>query len=353
MKILVIQQKMIGDVLTSSILFEAIKKVYPNAELHYLINTHTFPVVQEHPFIDHFHFFTKEHEKSVLKLFQFAFQLRKEDFDVVIDVYSKISSNVITLFSGAGKKISKHKWYTSLVYSHTFKDLGALPTKSGLAIENRLQLLKPLGIDSDKMLRPRIHLTETEKNEARDFLKSQGINLSKPIFMISVLGSSLDKTYPFHYMAEVIDTIALQLPESQILFNYIPSQIIQAKAVFDLCDKETQQHIYFEVFGKSIREFLSITSHCNALIGNEGGAINMAKGLNIPTFAIFSPWISKEAWALFEDDKTTVSVHLKDYNPEYYEGKSIKAIKTNTQDLYDHFHPEKFKSKLVNFLNRI
>jgi len=38
MKILVIQIKMIGDVLTSSILFEALRKEFPTAELHYMIS---------------------------------------------------------------------------------------------------------------------------------------------------------------------------------------------------------------------------------------------------------------------------------------------------------------------------
>ena len=52
MKVLVIQQKMIGDVLTSSILFEAIKIEHPSAELHYLINSHTVPVVENNPFVD-------------------------------------------------------------------------------------------------------------------------------------------------------------------------------------------------------------------------------------------------------------------------------------------------------------
>jgi len=41
MKILVIQQKMIGDVLTSSILFEALRTQYKEATLHYLINENT------------------------------------------------------------------------------------------------------------------------------------------------------------------------------------------------------------------------------------------------------------------------------------------------------------------------
>ena len=56
-----------------------------------------------------------------------------------------------------------------------------------------------------------------------------------------------------------------------------------------------QKQIYFDVFGETLRDFLAITYHCDALIGNEGGAINMAKALNVPTFTIFSPWIKKEA----------------------------------------------------------
>ena len=58
MKVLVIQQKMIGDVLTSSILFKAIKLEHPSAELHYLVNSHTVPVVENNPFIDKLVLFT-------------------------------------------------------------------------------------------------------------------------------------------------------------------------------------------------------------------------------------------------------------------------------------------------------
>jgi heptosyltransferase-2 len=37
MKVLVIQKKRIGDVLTSTIIFEALKEKFPNSELHYLV----------------------------------------------------------------------------------------------------------------------------------------------------------------------------------------------------------------------------------------------------------------------------------------------------------------------------
>ena len=72
MKVLVIQQKMIGDVLTSSILFDALRKRYPEAHLDYLINSHTLPVVQNNPNIDNFVLFTKEIENSKRKLLKFS-----------------------------------------------------------------------------------------------------------------------------------------------------------------------------------------------------------------------------------------------------------------------------------------
>ena len=354
MKVLVIQQKMIGDVLATSILFEAIKHKYPDAELHYVINSHTYPVVAENPFIDQFQFFTPDHEKSKRKLWQFANQLRKENFDVVVDVYSQISSNIIALRSKAKTKISLDKGHNALIYNHRFKNKSKAKTNAGLAIENRLQMLEPLEIDTTTIVRPKIYLTNSEKTDAKQFLESNGIDLEKPLFMIGVLGSGKDKTYPFAYMAKVIDNIVTELPDSQILFNYIPKQEADAKTILELCSAETQKQIHFDVFGKSLRDFLAITSHCTALIGNEGGAINMAKALYIPTFTIFSPWIKKEAWNMFDDGKKHVSVHLKDYDEKDYTDISHpKELKSKTFELYEDFKPSYFEEELKEFLKRL
>ncbi|WP_418603318.1 glycosyltransferase family 9 protein [Hwangdonia sp.] len=346
MKILVIQQKMIGDVLTSSILFEALRQKYPNAQLDYLINEHTFPVVEHHPFIDNFIFFTKEAESSKLALLKLAKSIRKREYDVVIDVYSKLSSNLITAFSKAKIKISYYKYYSSLFYQHNIKRQQSTNGKSGLAIINRMQLLQPLGIEATS-IKPKIYLTDSEISNSKQFLKKHQIDLNKQLFMISVLGSGENKTYPFPYMAKVIDAI-VEKTSAQILFNYIPKQETEAKAILSLCHTETKKHIKFHVFGKSLRDFLAITHHCDAVIGNEGGAINMAKALNINTFAIYSPWIDKASWNLFEDENN-LSVHLKDYLPELYT-KPEKEYKNEASALYQKFKPEMFIDKIEDFL---
>lgn len=342
---------MIGDVLTTSILFEALKAEHPDAELHYVINSHTFHVVNNNPFIDKYLFVTPEMENSKPKFLAFLSKIKQEKYDAVIDVYSKFSSNLMTKFSGAKIKISKYKWYTSHYYTHTFKEAKTPKTNAGLAVENRLQLLKPLCNNIPDSIRPKVYLSSAEIEASKRLLEEANIDLSKPLFMISVLGSGSNKTYPLPHMATIIDSI-VEDTNGQILFNYIPKQLDEAKTVYNFCKIGTRKHIYFDVFGKSLREFLAITYHCSATIGNEGGAINMSKALNIPTFTIFSPWIQKDAWNMFEDGKQHVSIHLNDVKPNLYEGKKLKDLKLEALSLYDTFPPELIIPTLKDYLKQ-
>ena len=342
---------MIGDVLTSTILFEALREKYPKAQLHYLINSHTYLAVKNNPFIDKFVFVTPEIETNKYRFFRFLKSVHKEKYDVVIDVYSKLSSNLITLFSKAKTTISYQKKYRSFVYSDNIEREKHNENSSGIEITNRLKLLKPLGIDI-KSLKPKIFLTDEEIEQSKQFLLQNNINFSEPLFMISVLGSSQSKTYPLPFMAKLIDVI-VEETDAQILFNYIPNQIDEAKIVYNFCSSETKKHIHFDVFGKNLREFLAITNHCTALIGNEGGAVNMAKALNVPTFSIFSPWINKVGWNMFEDEKSDVSIHLKDCKPELFKDNMQKKLKSKSSLFYEAFTPDYIIPKLKSYLKNI
>lgn len=349
MKILVIQQKMIGDVLTTSILFEALKQKYPDSELHFVINSHTFPVVENNPFIDKFIFVTPEMEANKLKFYQFLKSVRKEKYDAVVDVYGKLSSSLISLFTKAKIKLAYYKKHTSFIFSDTVKRLKKPENKASLAIENRMKLLEPLDIKFSN-ISPKIYLKTEEIEASRQFLEANSINLDKPLYMISVLGSNHKKTYPLKYIADLIDVIG-EIKDSQILFNYMPKQKPEAKQVFDFCKLETQKQIFFKVFGKNLREFLAITKHCNALIGNEGGANNMAKALNIPTFTIFSPYLNKQNWFGKAETKKHVAIHLSDYI-DHNDTDIVKA-KQNPEAYYLKLEPKFIKSQLKAFLSNL
>lgn len=350
MKILVIQQKKIGDVLTSTILFEALRKKYPTAELHYLVNTNTIPVLKNNPFIDHIVCFTKVIEESKQKFYDFLKKIKNRKYDIVIDVYLKNSSVFMTSFSKADTRIGYHKFYNSFIYTQTIKRLKEPEHGCSLAIENRMRLLTPLDIPFEP-LRPKIYLTKQEIDFAKTTLLNSEINLKKPLIMVSVLGSSSQKSYPTSYMINLLDFCSEVNPEIQFLFNYIPKQKEEVRSIYQVTANQTKKQIFLNIFGKNLREFMALTSHCDALIGNEGGANNMAKALDIPTFTIFSPRLKKENWFGKNETPPHLAVHIADFINIH--GKDKKDLKKNSQSYYEKMKPEFIKPKLKIFLDNI
>jgi heptosyltransferase-2 len=344
MKIAVIQPKMIGDVLITSVIFEELKQKFPTAELHFIVNKNTTPVLENNPFIDQIIILDSNNEKGFLGFMKQMKRIRNEKYDIIIDSYSKLKTALFCKFSGAKKTLSFNKKYSHFFYTDTIIRTKYSISKATKAVEHRLQLLKPLGIEF-QIIKPKLYLENSEIDNAVLTLKQNNIDLNRPIIMISAIGSSESKTYPLHYMAEVIDTIA-ENKSVQLLFNYLPNQKKIALELYHLCQTETQECIFFDVYAKTLREFMAFTSQCSALIGNEGGAINMAKALNIPTFTIFSPFILKNDWNMFENETTTISVHLSDY----FSDLPLKNSKKDPK-IFELLKPKLFQKSLLLFLN--
>lgn len=349
MKILVIQQKMIGDVLVSSILVRNLRTAYPSAHIDYMVYESTTPVLQGNNDFDKLVLFKPEHRESKLAFLRFLKSIRKEKYDIVIDAYAKLESYLITLFSGAKRTISYKKTITDIIYSDTVEREDIPDSKLGLIIEHRLALLKPLNLNIELETRPELHVTDEENKYAEELFRKHGVDTSKMTIMLSIIGSMDIKTYPFEYMAQLIDHIASH-GEMNLLFNYIPSQKAEAERLLAMCKESTREKIYFEVLGKSLREFIAIMNLCDMIIGNDGGAINMAKALGKPSFIIFCPWIDKKGWATFEDGVNNISLHLKDFKPESFEKKTPSEIKKETFPLYRQFTPDLIIPELSKFL---
>ncbi len=352
MKFLVIQQKRIGDVLTSTIIANNLKKEFPNAEVDYMCYANCADVLINNPNISNIIILEEKVRKNYFSLFQFIFQIRAKKYDAVIDAYSKLETNLITFFSGAKYKISYKKGYSNIFYNYNIERLkNGTKSDIGLAIINRLRLLKPLINKEITDYKPKIFLTEKEIQAAKELLEKFPLKSGVPTFMIGILGSEWYKTYPFEKMAELLD-FTVATTDANLLFNYIPKQKEEALKIYNLCKPETQNRIYFELYTNDLRSFLGLLSQCDALIGNEGGAVNMAKALFIPTFSLFSPCIDKETWQIFEDEKN-VSIHLKDLKPEIYEEHDDKFIKENTFKYFEEYPIEIIKEKLNAFFNKI
>lgn len=341
---------MIGDVLITSLLCENIKKAYPNAVVDYLVNSNTLPVLENNPYIDHIIVFDEKDNRGLSNLIKFSKQVNQNKYDVVIDAYSKLQSWVDVFINNAPKKISYKKPGRTFLYTDNVKKHEEPTSYLGLAIEHRLSLLKPIGIETPLVTEPKLYLTENEILNAKSLFQKHQVDPTRKTMMISLLGSDPSKTYPLDKMAKMVDFIG-QNYNVNILFNYFPKQIKQAEEVFNKLSEETQSKVYFELLGNDLRQFIAIANECDIIVGNDGGAINMSKAVGKKSFIIFSPWIDKNVWATFEDGISHTSVHLKDYYPERFNNLNNRKIRKQVDDFYSLFDFELFKDKLKKILD--
>ncbi|GEN76805.1 glycosyltransferase family 9 protein [Chryseobacterium hagamense] len=331
MKILIIQKKFMGDVLVTSTLLPLLKNKYPDAEISFLLEEKYAQILIGNPYIHQIIFF-KDSLKDTLA------EIKAQKFDLVIDLYSKLETALITYFSGAGTRIGFFKKYTKFFYNYPVKRENKVKSKNTtLGIEHRLLLLEPLGIPFQETF-PKVYLTDEEIRNAHGVLAKYGLSENDHLVMISTFGSSEEKTYPIEYMAELLNDIAAQKPDAKILCNYLPSQKKLFEELLTLMSAETKEAIIQDFDTKDLREFAAVTSLCRCLIGNEGGATNVSKALGIPTFTIFSPHIRLSDWAWSSRPDVDRFLHVADF------------VKDSTN--YQDFKPSFIKSELEKFLDK-
>lgn len=347
-KVLIIQNKRIGDVLIASVIANNFKNKYPESEIHFMAYDFTHGVIINNPNIDKIITINDKELKKIPVLFKLIKQIRNEKYDIIFDPYSKTQSRLICKFSGAKQTIghkSRKRFGNWNYYTHPTEGLKSSSKICGKAIEDRVHLIEYAGNFEPIDYKPKIFLSEDEKNE--NWLKNYH---DKKVIMLGVLGSTPQKSMPIEYVAEIVDYIAINF-DAYILFNYAPNQKKEALAIYELC--QYKKNIILDIYAPSIRDFIKLMNQCDILVANEGGTVHIAKALEKPTFTIFSPYVNKAHWASFEDGVFHNSIHLLDVMPEIYDGftyEKRKQIEQNPREFYLQLTPKIIIKDLEIFL---
>lgn len=346
-KILVIQNKRIGDVLIASVLANNLKTIFPDSHITFFVYDYTAGVIEGNPNIDRIITANDKELKKPMVLFKTIQSIRKERYDIILDPYAKFQSRVMCLFSKAPMRIGFKRANKKLklpFYTQAVDFLKAATLPCGKALEDRINMLQSVFELPNPSYRYKIFLTEKEKQYS---ILSE---VKKPVIMLGVLGSTPNKSLPYEYTAKLIDYIA-QTYDATLLFNYAPHQKEEAKKIYELC--ASKEMINLDIYEDSIRGFAKLINQCDLLVSNEGGSVHIAKALSTPTFTIYSPYIDKSHWNSFEDGFTHDSIHLRDEKPELFEDfsrESRGAIEKDPAEMYREITPEMILKKLGPFL---
>ena len=225
-RILVCQQRQIGDVLLTVPVFRALRKRFPQAELHLFTEKKCEPLLRHHPCIDAFHLIDKK--DGLFQQLAFYRKVAACRFDLVIDLQQLPRCRAMTLLSRAPVRLSFpsspliHWRYTHLT-----------EPEDGYASQTKVSLLKPLGIRWDGF-GPDIHFLAEEREKARELLRASGWHRGR-LVSIDSTHRRPSKRWPAERFAALIHKLSVQEDDLCFLLLRGPGEDKAIVALRELC----------------------------------------------------------------------------------------------------------------------
>ncbi len=341
-KILVIRFRQIGDAILSAALCSSLKRSFPDAEVHLVLNSGIAPLFASHPDIDEVIPFSPAENKNIFKYLHKIYKvLNEEKYDVIIDMRSTVRTllfSFLSLFAGhIPYRVGGKKWYSSLLQNSNV----ALPAGGSIVERNQryadaLSHLAPIVKTGDF----RIYVTNSELQAMREKMESGGVNFSAPVVLCGVTTKLLHKRWNMNYMRETLSRIISRYPSVQLVFNYAPgTEEADARKLYE--ELGCPPAVKWGVEARSLRELAAMCANCNFYFGNEGGSRHLVQAVGVPSYAIFSPSASKTAWL----PVNSVPAH----------GVATKCIMSHKspgyQSVFDEITPDMVCAELFPLLN--
>ncbi len=300
-KILVIRFRRVGDAVLGTSLCTSLRKTFPNAEIHYLLNTPIAPLYDGHPDIDKVIPFDIQDDKNIIRYIRRVWSIvRSNKYDVIIDMRSTVRTLLFSLLSlRTPFRIGTRKAYSFIALNHPLDNRG---DKTSNMIDQNLAFLKPLEkiAEVNYCKDFRLYVTDAEKQKFHAYMQDAGIDFARPVTLAVVSARLQHKIWDKARMKEVLQKI-IDNYDAQIIFNFVNAEREFAINIHQ--EMNNNPNIFTNIEANSLRDLCALSANCNFFFGNEGGARHLAQALDVPSFAIFPPKISKARWLPEQGDR--------------------------------------------------
>jgi ADP-heptose:LPS heptosyltransferase len=286
--ILVIRLRAFGDTLLTTPTLRGLKQAYPQAKLSILLEPAMAAVVQGLPYVDEVVPFDRQGFKKLgtwgeLKAsLKFYAWLRRQRYDLVLDVLGTPRTAAMTLATGAATRVGFSFRIRRLAYTVVHH-----PSRERRYIADfTADLLRALGHEPDS-LKLDFRVSARARTWARDYLRKKKIS-GKPILLSPAGGWEL-KRYP---MDQFRQTVALLCRKARhpMIAVWGPGEESQAQ--------ELAQGTRGRVHVAPPTDFAALGALLERsclFIGNDGANKHLAVAVGTPSLTIFGP-TSDIAW---------------------------------------------------------
>jgi heptosyltransferase-1 len=277
-RVLIIKPSAIGDVVHALPVLPRLRKLWPKANVSWLITPACAALVEKHPMVDEVILFQRKRwgtgwysPPALRDLAGFVRDLRRREFDLVIDLQGLLRSAWVALASGAPRRIgfSNAREFAPLFYT----ELVDCSWENEHAVERYLKIASALGC-GDGPAEFRFAVDDRDRRYI-DKLIPPGT-----AYAVLMPGANWEtKRWPTVKYAALVKPLKERFGLETVVAGSSADLEVgrQIPAKFDLIAKT------------NLRQIVALLERARLVIGNDTGPMHMAAGMEIPLVSPYGP----------------------------------------------------------------
>lgn len=279
-RIALIKPSALGDIVHSLPVLSALRCRYPEAHITWVVNRSYEPLLLGHPDLDA----TLAFDRGVARagrlrgarsFMSFLWEMRRQQFDLVIDLQGLLRTGLMTWASGAPRRMGLHtaREGARLFYTDVVAD-----TLDMHAVDRYWLVAEALGVgDLPK------RFTLPVDDASRAWASQQLDGWPRPWIMMNLGTRWETKRWPAGHFAELARRAARRFGGSIILVGG-PEETSLAKEVLAVSPEQT-----LDLIGKTdLRQLVAMLACADVMVSNDSGPLHIAAALGRPVVAPYT-----------------------------------------------------------------
>lgn len=285
MRLLIVKLSALGDVVQTLPSLTLIKNNFPDFQIDWVVDERNAEIIEGHPYIDRLLIFSKKYLVSIKRLRKFVKELRKYEYEAVIDYQGLFKSGIIVRFSKAKYKIgfSNYREGSPLFYNFILPpyDFNLHAVKRYIFLTT--EVLKILNINKSFEVPEEIPHSVFSKNILENNLNF----IKKPYIVFIPSARWMTKWWPLSYWERLVEDCEELGKDFDIFITGSLSEV----ELKNWAEKIERKYSYvYSLVGKlSLKELANLIKNSQVVVSVDTGPMHIASALRKPTVALFGP----------------------------------------------------------------
>ncbi len=285
--ILVIDFGQLGDVVLSLPALSAIRERFPDARITVAVGAPGAAVVELSGYadatlvVDRTGLRDGPKPLSILRIMRFVKEVRRAQFDFVIDLHSLSETNLLGFFSGAGQRLYARRPGRSLDFLANFHTRPPVEDRHKHAVDRYLDVLVPLGVlDASRV--PRLRTRPADDLAVEQMLRKEKADMGAPLVGLFPGAGHPERRWSLARFSELADmfvrndgvrVVVFIGPEERALVGEIRKTFPRSVLVFDRLN---------------IPQLASALARLAVFVANDTGPMHIAAAVGTSTVVLLA-----------------------------------------------------------------